>query len=69
TGLSWLWLYLIDGFESPADSAAYIAVTLAAEYLVMWGLWRLARRGYAARLAWVRAERDRLGAERDERDL
>ncbi|MCD8375838.1 MAG: DUF1048 domain-containing protein [Oscillospiraceae bacterium] len=66
TALCWLGLCLTDGFESPADSAAFAAVTLAAEYLVMWGLWRLARRGFAARLAWVRGKRAGPGEESGE---
>ncbi len=60
TVLSTLFTYFVSGFEGVSDIFVFIALMLALEGLVLYGIYKLTDTGAKARLEWIKSKRDEL---------
>ena len=59
TVLGVIFTYLVSGFEGIADLFVFIGVMIAAEGVLMYGLFKLTDIGTKARLNWINSKRDK----------
>lgn len=60
TLIGFVFTYFTSGFESVFDALIFVAITLAVEYPIVLGMWKISRNSAIKRRAWIKAKREAL---------
>ncbi|MEE1218734.1 MAG: DUF1048 domain-containing protein [Ruminococcus sp.] len=52
--------YFTSGFDTVFDAVIFIAITLAIEFPIVLGIWRISKNGAIKRKAWIKYKREQL---------